>query len=845
MSRRALALTGCALALAAFVVAAAPAGAATTLNIIPHGQWELGVSWASTPGILPAETQARMYDRITPLFRQVTDAQLVPSTDGTGYYKSAALVPESDPSLISTENVSGSAPSVGAVSARIKRDVYGVPHIYSDTDAGVIFGDGYVQAEDRSLLINQARFNGLIAAADVPGVSAIQLILGLYSFKPSKSLTDEVTRQQTDALKKAGPNGLKLLADIDTYIAGMNAWYSKNAADQPPITRADIYALNAVKGQLLGEGGGNEMNNGFFLDALRSKLGNKTGDQAFEDLRARNDPEAAVTTENTFTFGAHVSVSKPKGLVRLVNKSFKSAGVKIPATTSRAAAAALRADQTRVASNILIASGKASKTGSPLFVGGPQIGFNYPGLTDEVQLESPGIHVRGATSAPFPGYILIGRGPNDAFTLTSADVDIRDTYAETLCGGSKTKYEYKGKCLKMEKVNAGSLSRNGKTTKLSFYRTVHGSVTGYAKVRGSNETVALSSKRSSYGKDTLDQLFFQALTYTDRIKSAKDFVNAAALTPQTFNSFYASDTEAAFFTSGLFPVRPKGVNPDLPVDGRGKYEWKGFAKASQHPQVINPASGYIVNWNNKPARGFPASDTRFGNEGGIQRVELLNAELKRHEPQALASVLDAAISASTEDVRINRLWPTLKAVLAKGSSPSDLATKAVAQLQAWYDAGGSRVDANLDGKIDAAGVPILDEAWSKIADAGLCDRLGSSLCTQLAGTEIGKFDQPPGGQYSGWHQYMWKDLRAQLGEKVAGPYHLRYCGKGKVATCAKEIWAAIDAAAKKLSASQGADPAAWREAEARSDIEFSPLPLITMQYSNKPTGIHQVMQFGP
>ena len=182
---------------------------------------------------------------------------------------------------------------------------------------------------------------------------------------------------------------------------------------------------------------------------------------------------------------------------------------------------------------------------------------------------------------------------------------------------------------------------------------------------------------------------------------------------------------------------------------------------------------------------------------------------------------------------------------ARAASPSDLATKAVAQLQAWYDAGGSRVDANLDGKIDAAGVPILDEAWSTIADAGLCDRLGSSLCKQLAGTEIGKFDQPPGGQYSGWHQYMWKDLRSQLGEKVAGPYHLRYCGKGKVATCAKEVWAAIDAAAKKLSASQGADPAAWREAEAPSDIEFSPLPLITMQYSNKPTGIHQVMQFGP
>ena len=77
----------------------------------------------------------------------MTDAQLVPSADGTGFYKSAALVDENDPSLITNDTVAGTAPGVGAVSARIKRDAYGIPHIYSDTDAGVIFGAGYVTAQ--------------------------------------------------------------------------------------------------------------------------------------------------------------------------------------------------------------------------------------------------------------------------------------------------------------------------------------------------------------------------------------------------------------------------------------------------------------------------------------------------------------------------------------------------------------------------------------------------------------------------------------------------------------------------------------------------------------------------
>ena len=188
-----------ALVLAAVVLGAmAPvATAATTLNVIPHGQWEPGVAWGTTPGLLPADAQARMYDRLTPLFRDVTDAQLVPSADGSGYYKSAALLDENDPSFLITENVAGTAPGVGPVSARIKRDAYGVPHIYSDTDAGVIFGAGYVEAEDRSLVIDLARSDGVAALIDMPGVSSIGLVLGLYSYKPTKAVVDEATARQT------------------------------------------------------------------------------------------------------------------------------------------------------------------------------------------------------------------------------------------------------------------------------------------------------------------------------------------------------------------------------------------------------------------------------------------------------------------------------------------------------------------------------------------------------------------------------------------------------------------------------------------------------------------------
>jgi acyl-homoserine lactone acylase PvdQ len=828
------------LAAAVTLAAAAPtASAETTLNVIPHGNLGPGVSWATAPGILPADTQAKMYDRITPLFRNVTDAQLVPSTDGTGYYKSAALLAEDDPSFVLSDTVSGTSPSAGPVTATIKRDPYGVPHVYSPSDAGAIFGAGYAVATDQGLLLNQARFNGVAGLIDLPGAPAINLVLGLYNYKPSAKVVAQATALQDKSIAAQGAQGRQLLNDIDTYLAGINARMAQTQPTAPKFTRTDIYALNAVKSQFLGEGGGSEIDNALFLSSLRAKLGAKTGDRAFEDLRARNDPESTVTTSKSYPHQTAVSVSAPAGVVRLKKGSFKNSFVALPGAKAAKASAA-SVGKRQLASNILVVSGKASATGKPLFVGGPQIGFNYPGLTMEIQLKSPNINVRGATSAPFPGYMLIGRGADYAWSLTSAGADIIDTYAERLCGGSKVKYSYKGKCLKMEKVDAGTIDKGGKTTKAVFYRTVHGPVVGYATDDKTGRQVALSQRRSSYGRETVDQLFNQQMTF-GRVHSAKDFIDAAKKTPQTFNSFYGSATESAFYTSGALPIRPKGTNGDLPVDGSGKYEWKGYLAASKHPQVVNPASGYIVNWNNKPAANFPAGDDRFGNEGGMQRVDLLRGELARTPKATLANVLGAANAGATEDVRIVEFWPVLKAMLAKGKAPSARATQAADVLQKWHDAGGSRVDANGDGNIDDPGAPVLDTAWKKITDAGLCDRLGSGLCTQLEG-RISRYDLPPGGQYSGWHQYMGKDLRRQLGQKVKGKYHLTYCGKGSVSRCAKELWAALASAGDAVAAQQGTDPAKWTKKAAT--ITFTPLPLTTMQYTNKPTGIHQVMAFG-
>jgi acyl-homoserine lactone acylase PvdQ len=826
-----------AVVLASLVLAGVPAtaAAATELNVIPHGQQEVGAAWASTPGILPANTQALMYDRLTPLGRNVTDAVLAPSADGTGYYKSAKLLTPDDPSLITDETVTAQV-GARALTARIRRDAYGVPHIFSATDDGVIFGAGYVVAADRSLLLDQARNNGLAGAIDLPGAPAIQLVLGLYDYQPTARIRAEVTRQQDAALKAAGSAGRKVLADIDTYLVGVNLWYGQNRPTAKKFERADIYALNAIKAQFLGQGGGQEVENALFLDAARDRLGAARGSAVYEDLRQRNDPETSTTTSRRAPAQTVVSARRPKGLVRLEQGSFKSAGVALPGGGAAAAAIPARTK----ASNVLLVDGSRSATGTPILVGGPQIGYNYPGLTLEMGLYGPTIRARGATSAPFPGYMLIGRGEGFAWTLTSAGADIVDTYAETLCGGSRTRYRYKGKCRRMERVDAGTIARGDDKVAVRFARTVHGPVIGYARVAGKKKTVALSQRRSSAGRETTDQILFQKLTY-GRVRSAADFVKAAAATPQTFNSFYADAKDIAFVTTGRLPVRPKGVNGDLPTDGRGKFEWKGTLAASRHPQDVSPSSGLLVNWNNKPAKDFPAGDDRW-DEGGTQRVDWLLKELARTQKHTPASVLGAANAAATADPRA-LMWPAVTAVLAKGSAPSPLAQAVVDQITSWSAGDASWVDANGDGTIDAPGQTAMKAIWSDLAGAALCGRLGAALCKALE-TRQSRFQSPPGGMYGGWHQYMSKDLRALAGGNVRGAFNVRYCGKGKVAACARDLWAAIDRGAKAEAARQGsADPAAWRSPVTK--ISFTPLPLADIQYTNRPSGIHQVMQFAP
>jgi acyl-homoserine lactone acylase PvdQ len=798
---------------------ATTAAVATTASAKDYSDTARSILAPGQAGGLPttpnSTDQLALYDALTPLRGNVTAA------DVNKYYK---------PNVFGT---AGQGPTkvekTSNKSVKIVRDKWGVPHITAKKRGDVIYGSGYVAAQDRQLLLELARGPGRLAILDAPGIDAFSLIVGGKTFVPS-SQADALISKQLTVLKQAGAKGKQTLQDIDDYVRGINGFYKDSgqlgngAGKVKPWTRADELALQGFIGSIFGRGGGNEAANAEFLSALNAKLGAAKGHQVFEDLRETDDPEAPVSSPNKATYNTVPSNASGNAVVDA--GSFK--GVSFGKDVAKPA-------EKRYMSNALLIGAKRSTTGHPIFLAGPQLGYYYPEIVLEEDLHGGGIDARGIATPGAGPYVFIGRGPDFAWSLTSAGNDIIDQYVETLCGDD-THYMYKGKCTVMKRTNVGTLKGTGGAAdqQISYSETVHGPVVGYATSNG--KRVAITTKRSTRLREASSLLFFNDLD-SGRVKSAKTFLKSVAQFEHTFNVFYADDKDIAYYSSGRLPIRPKNVDPGLPAKGDGTEEWTGYVSSKNHPQVVNPKSGEILNWNNKPAHGFGSADDEWG-YGPVHRVELFYPgidKLKKHKPETVVSAMNAA---ATQDLREELILPDVNKALEGSTAPQARDKQLLDILNSWSSKGGDRLDADLDGKVDAPGAAIMDAWWPKLTDAVMSPVLGD-LTDALADVSGRGGSASSGGSSfgGGWWNYLDKDLRTITGQKVDGKYSVKFCGNGVLAGCQASLWKSLDDTFADLSATQGNDPNLWRADATKERIKFQPglIPQTTMRWTNRPT----------
>ena len=390
--------------------AAAPAPpdhALLALNILPPGEG------ANAPDLT---SQMPLYDGLTPLRGNVTTGDLArlykPETLGLGGAKPTRV----------------ERPKSGVT---IDRDKWDVPHIYGTTRANTEFGAGWATAEDRGLDLQLLRGPARISALDVPGYDAFSVALSGRQFVPSAQTESFLASQIPLAQKTA--QGRQLVRDVDAYIAGINAYFKQQGGFVTPFTRNDVVAIGTLIGAVFGAGGGNEAASAEFLASLQQRLGATKGLAVWNDLREQLDPSTPVTVAKSFPYGAGPTGVGP-GNVALDPGSFAPAGP------------AVRTVQRRLMSNALLIGASRSSNGHPIFVAGPQVGYYAPEILMEEDLHGGGLDARGVA---FPGlgfYLQIGRGPDYAWSATSASSDVTDQFAETLCGGDDLHYMFKGSC---------------------------------------------------------------------------------------------------------------------------------------------------------------------------------------------------------------------------------------------------------------------------------------------------------------------------------------------------------------------------------------------------------------
>ncbi len=363
------------------------------------------------------------------------------------------------------------------------------------------------------------------------------------------------------------------------------------------------------------------------------------------------------------------------------------------------------------ASNFLIVDPTRSATSNTLAVMGPQLGYYYPEIVQQMHLSGPGIEAQGVVVPGASMYLLIGRTKDYAWSLTSAGHDVRDVFVEQLCNPDGTPptrssdhYLFQGECRPFKTINAGTL--NG--TPIVYPQSVHGNVIGTATSDG--QPVALTRQRSTFGRDGLNLAALKDMT-EGKADTPEHFWQAANQFGFTFNWGYASRTDTAYFSSGLLPVRAPGLDRRLPTNGTGDYEWRGFLSESQHPHSKAGPNGLLLNWNNQSAPGFMHGDDEP--YGSVQRVELFDKYPSRVKLADDVSVMNRA---ATEDVR-SPVWPVVSQVLRGGPAPNALDAKVVDLLDDWVSRDAPVLDADNSGEYDDAGPTVMNALWNPIATA--------------------------------------------------------------------------------------------------------------------------------
>ena len=498
-------------------------------------------------------------------------------------------------------------------SVTIKRDHFGVPHIYADTVRRLFYGYGYAAAEDRLFQLEMLKRTATGRVSEILGSKYLDVdrtVVQGYAPGSIKSELEHLSRDDRDIFEgiAAGINARikdvtgkfpELLPhEFGFYQFTPSTWDSFDVAMLWIGSMANRYSdINL------------ELENAGLLQALEKMHDQRSAWQIFNQLRWEHDSKALTTIDPE---DAQILIP-PTFAVEDTPAAFwmtRDIETRLPIAADIISEAAHRQqlasggvgiDFVPHASNIWLAGRAKTVDGSAVLVNGPQMGNYVPGWMWSVGLHGAGFNSVGNTPVGFP-FVQFGSNERIAWGSTAGLGDTVDIYRERLNPADPHAYWFQGSWHPMGRCVETIRVKGQADVSIEVFSTIHGIVLSF-DLRNHR---AYARRRTWEGREVESLMGWIDST---KANNWQEFERQASRMAITINWYYADrGGNIGYQLTGLYPKRVATQDFRLPASGEGDMQWKGFYPFSNNPRVYNPKSGFIANWNNLSHPRYNSSD---------------------------------------------------------------------------------------------------------------------------------------------------------------------------------------------------------------------------------------------
>ncbi|MGH3761693.1 penicillin acylase family protein [Actinophytocola sp.] len=490
-------------------------------------------------------------------------------------------------------------------SVAVRRDDFGVPHIYADTPEDLFLAEGYVHAQDRFWEMDFRRHITAGRLSELFGEATLE--------------QDKVTR--TLGWRRVAERELTLLNPstrryLDAYAKGVNDWLADNPSGG---TRSLEYVVLGLNNDDYEPQPWTPVDSLAWFKAMAWDLGANLYDELTGASAATRLPPARVAQLwPDYPYQRNAPIV---GAGTLVDGRFDQNAVptvqpagypgETPGTATDRAARAVTTlsglvagtGGTGIGSNSWVVSGRLTATGKPLLANDPHLMAGMPGTWYQVGLHcrdrdaSCPFDVTGVSFSGLPG-VIIGHNDRIAWGLTNFVADAMDVYLEKVDGDTYQRgAEKRPLDTRVEEIEVAG----GKPVRLKVRSTDAGPIISdvYSDsedaLKGSSATAVALRWTALTPSRTADAVF--ALDAAQDWTQFRDALRLFSAPAQ--NMVYAdADGNIGFQAVGTVPVRNAGDGTKPVAGWTGEQTWTGTVPFDELPHLFNPPEGFVVTANN-------------------------------------------------------------------------------------------------------------------------------------------------------------------------------------------------------------------------------------------------------